>query len=114
MKKERLRKYWEYKGYKSAKAFAAALGISDSHIAEVDQRVDNRKLLLALRSKSECYDLNIDWFETGEGEMLLEPDHPHGKEKFKQFSETVIFGERPENYPDAEMQRRLHVQKVIE
>lgn len=73
MKKERLKKYWQSKGYKSAKAFASALGISDSHISEIDQRSDSRKLLLAIRSIPEFNDLDLIWLETGEGEMLKQP-----------------------------------------
>jgi hypothetical protein len=79
MKKERITQYWKFKGFKSAKAFALELGLSDSHISEIDQRTDNRELLLKLRSKSEFNDLNHDWLKDGIGEMLID-----GYSKYKQ------------------------------
>lgn len=73
MKKDRITTYFEYKGYGSSKSFCKRLGISDSHVTEIDSRKKNTTLEIALRSNSEFSDLNLDWLWTGEGEMVLPP-----------------------------------------
>lgn len=68
-KKERLKKYWTAKGFSGAKAFAQHLGgIAESNISEVDKRADNSKLEAALLKHAS--DLNIDWWKTGDGDMI--------------------------------------------
>jgi transcriptional regulator with XRE-family HTH domain len=71
-KKERLEKYLKYKGIKPT-AFARALGISNSHISEINTRKNNRTLYLAIQSSPDFLDLNTEWIDTGEGEMRSQP-----------------------------------------
>jgi transcriptional regulator with XRE-family HTH domain len=71
-KKERLEKYLKYKGIKPT-AFARALGISNSHISEINTRKNNRTLYLAIQSSPDFLDLNTEWIDTGKGEMLAQP-----------------------------------------
>ena len=75
MKKTRLTTYFEYKGYSSSKSFCKRLGISDSHVTEIDSRKKNTTLEKALRSNSEFSDLNFDWLWTGNGKMILTPGY---------------------------------------
>jgi hypothetical protein len=69
-KKERIQKFWEGKGCTTAKAFVGKLGISASHISEIDTRKDNSKLQAAIYSNPEFSDLNWHWLQTGEGDMF--------------------------------------------
>lgn len=71
MKHERLKKYWEYKGCKRPADFARLINIAASNISEIDKRENNTKLLFQIKNNPECSDLNIEWLETGVGEMLL-------------------------------------------
>ena len=65
-KLERITAYRMAKNYKTAKAFAAFLGISPSQISEIDKKEKPAALMLALKTKT---DLNLNWLETGEGDM---------------------------------------------
>jgi len=69
-KKERLEKYLKYKGIKPTPA-ARALGISNSHISEINTRKNNRTLYMAIQSNPDFLDCNTEWIDTGTGEMLL-------------------------------------------
>lgn len=67
-KLERLTTYRILKGFKTAKAFAAHLGISASQISEIDKKEKPTNLILALTLYT---DINLEWLETGNGEMVL-------------------------------------------
>jgi transcriptional regulator with XRE-family HTH domain len=69
---ERLKIYWEGKGYRSMREFAEFLGVSPSQISEADKKGVPAKLLHALSQKT---DLNLKWWETGDGEMIAQ-DNP--------------------------------------
>lgn len=72
MKSERLKKYWLYKGCKKPADFARLIGgIAASNISEIDKRKNNTKLLLQIKNTPECSDLNLEWLETGVGEMII-------------------------------------------
>lgn len=71
-KLDRLTAYRIARGYRTAKEFAAFLGISASQISEVDKKENPANLILALTNKT---DINIDWWETGEGEMFIQPEN---------------------------------------
>lgn len=68
-KKDRLEKYLKYKGIKPT-PFARALGISNSHVSEINTRKNNRTLYMAIQSNPDFSDCNTDWIDTGKGEML--------------------------------------------
>ena len=68
-KKDRLEKYLQFKGVKPT-AFAAALGISNSHVSEINNRKTNRTLYYAISKNPAFSDCNTDWIDTGNGEML--------------------------------------------
>jgi len=80
-KKDRLEKYLQHKGI-GPTAFARALGISNSHVSEINSRRNNRTLYLAIRSNPDFSDCNTEWIDTGEGEML--------QNKFKQFADARL------------------------
>lgn len=95
MKKDRITTYFEYKGYGSSKSFCKRLGISDSHVTEIDSRRKNTTLEIALRSNSEFSDLNFDWLWTGKGEMLISSKSSvkydnSGHEEDNKCNKTVI------------------------
>lgn len=105
-KKERLSKYLEYKGIKPT-AFAKAIGVSNSHVSEIDQRKNNSTLFLAIKSAPAFFDCNTDWIATGQGEML-HPALPHGQEKFRRYAEAVSEQSQVREGPDlCDEQRRL-------
>jgi hypothetical protein len=72
-KKERLEIYLKYKGLKPT-VFAREIGISNSHVSEINNRNNNRTLYAAIRSKPDFLDCNTDWIATGEGEMLRQKE----------------------------------------
>jgi len=67
-KLKRLTAYRTSQGYETAKAFAEFLGVSASQISEIDKKGKAANLLLALSQKT---DINLEWLETGEGEMCV-------------------------------------------
>lgn len=67
-KLERLTQYRKIKGFKTAKAFARHLKISESQISDIDKREKSATLFLALQQGT---DLNLEWLETGVGEMVI-------------------------------------------
>lgn len=74
-KKERLSKYLKLKGI-GPTAFARAIGISNSHVSEINTRNNNRTLYLAIRSNLDFSDCNTEWIDTGKGAMLIQDCGP--------------------------------------
>jgi hypothetical protein len=67
-KRDRLQKYWVYKGFKNAAEFSEHLGLHQDHIGKVNSKGASNKLTLKLTEL--CPDLNLTWVFTGEGDML--------------------------------------------
>lgn len=66
----RLKKFWESQGFRSATEFAAFLEIGKSHISDIDKKDNPAKLLQSLSLKMKL--LNLHWLLTGDGPMLHE------------------------------------------
>jgi len=99
-KSARLEQYWKYKGFDSGNAFAKHLGIHPDHVGP---RLDKKQSIRTLekRLRELCPDLNLIWFLTGEGEMLMDKN---GMPEL-----TNLFDEIRELYKKAETKSKSHL-----
>lgn len=72
---ERLRELQKLLGFKSQESFATVLGIKQGSLSDIYRSKDGVKVSSSIKRVLEKeYSINIDWLETGQGDMLKASD----------------------------------------